>query len=106
MEYVELKDEPTKQHNQLNGYRTRGYYHAECFLNDNKERRKVIIYDADVEALPVKMGGGGEGEGEGVKYKHMKAGKYVLERLRATRALEEEEEKEKAKGRVRCMDRR
>jgi hypothetical protein len=36
------------------------------------------------------MGGGGEGEGEEVKYKPMKAGEYVLERLRATRALEEE----------------
>ena len=44
------------------------------------------------------MGGGGEGEGEEVKYKPMKAGEYVLERLRATRALEkEEEEKEKEK---------
>jgi hypothetical protein len=30
----------------------------------------------------------------------------VLERLRATRVLEEEEEKEKEKGRVRCMGRR
>jgi hypothetical protein len=39
-----------------------------------------------------------EGEGEGVKYKPMKAGEYVLERLRATKALEEEEEKEKEKG--------
>lgn len=34
----------------------------------------------------------------GVKYKPMKAGEYVLERLRATRALEEEEEKKKEKG--------
>ncbi len=50
------------------------------------------------EKLPVKMGGGGEGEGEGVKYKPMKAGEYVLERLRATRVLEEEEEKEKETG--------
>jgi len=43
------------------------------------------------------MGGGGEGEAKGVKYKPMKAGEYVLERLRAMRALEEEE-KEKGKG--------
>jgi hypothetical protein len=66
--------------------------------NNNKKGEKVIVYDADVEALPVKMGGDGEGEGEGVKYKPMKAGEYVLERLRATKALEEEEEKEKEKG--------
>jgi len=67
--------------------------------NNNKKGEKVIVYDADVEALPVEMGGGGEGEGEGVKYKPMKAGEYVLERLRATKALEEEEEeKEKEKG--------
>ena len=56
-----------------------------------------IKYDADVEELPVKMGGGGEGEGKGVNYKPMKTGEYVLERLRVTRALEEEE-KEKKKG--------
>jgi hypothetical protein len=64
-----------------------------------------IEYDADVEELPVKMGGGGEGESKEVKYKPMKTGEYVLERLRATRALEEKE-KERRKGRVRCMDRR
>lgn len=52
------------------------------------------------------MGGGEEGEGKGVKYKPMKTGKYVLERLRATRAFEEEKGKERRKGRVRCMDRR
>jgi hypothetical protein len=40
------------------------------------------------------MGGGGEGKGEEVKYKPMMAGEYVLERLRATRALEEEREGE------------
>jgi hypothetical protein len=50
-----------------------------------------INYDADIEELPVKMGGSWEGEGEGVKYKPLKAGEYVLERLRATRALEGKE---------------
>jgi isopenicillin N synthase-like dioxygenase len=47
-----------------------------------------IDYDADVEELPVKMLD--EGEGEGIKYKPMRAGEYVLERLRATMVLEEE----------------
>jgi hypothetical protein len=56
-----------------------------------------IRCDADVGELLVKMGGGEEGEGEGVKYKPMKAGEYVLERLKVAMALGEEE-KEKEKG--------
>jgi isopenicillin N synthase-like dioxygenase len=54
-----------------------------------------INYDADIEELPAKMGGSWEGEGEGVKYKPLKAGEYVLERLRVTRALEGEERRKR-----------
>ena len=44
-----------------------------------------INYDADVDRLPIELGGG-----DGRDYKPMKAGRYVLERLRATRAIEDE----------------
>ena len=43
MEYAELKGEPTKQHDQLNGYRTRGYYHARCLIDDNKKGEKELL---------------------------------------------------------------
>lgn len=55
-----------------------------------------INYDADVDELPVDMeliGGDDQAELVRKKYRPMKAGQYVLERLRATRAIEEEEEK-------------
>ena len=49
-----------------------------------------VNYDADVGPL---LGGFEEGEGveTGKEYRAMRAGEYVLERLRATRVIEEEE---------------
>jgi isopenicillin N synthase-like dioxygenase len=48
-----------------------------------------VNYDADVEPLPTR-GRGGEGEGQGQgRYRRMRAGEYVLERLRATKTLGE-----------------
>ena len=48
-----------------------------------------VNYDADVETLPVgKRGGEGAIKGQG-RYRRMRAGEYVLERLRATKTLGE-----------------
>ena len=57
----------------------------------NGERYSVpfffsVNYDAVVETLPVGKRGGEEGQG---RYRRMRAGEYVLERLRATKTLGE-----------------
>ena len=50
-----------------------------------------INYDADVEPLPIKLDA--KDATDRTDYKPMKAGQYVLERLRATRTIEQEEER-------------